>query len=99
MRFLYYYYLYTTCRYPFLLENINVLIYNGDWDACVPYTDNEAWTAGMGLDVQTPWHTWSYHSIDDGSSQVCVCVCVCVCARACVHDKQLLSINVELLAS
>ena len=63
-------------RYPFLLENINVLIYNGDWDACVPYTDNEAWTAGMGLDVQTPWHAWSYHSVDDGSSQVCVCVCV-----------------------
>ena len=18
-------------------------VYNGDWDACVPYTDNEAW--------------------------------------------------------
>lgn len=66
-------------RYPFLLDNINVLIYNGDWDACVPYTDNEAWTSGMGLDVQTPWHTWSYHSIDDGSSQVCVCLSMCVC--------------------
>ena len=23
-------------------SNIYVLIYNGDWDACVPYTDNEA---------------------------------------------------------
>ncbi len=28
-----------------------VLIYNGDWDACVPYTDNEAWTSGMGYEV------------------------------------------------
>ena len=28
-----------------------MLIYNGDWDACVPYTDNEAWTSGMGYEV------------------------------------------------
>ena len=26
------------------LKHLEVLIYNGDWDACVPYTDNEAWT-------------------------------------------------------
>ena len=24
--------------YPLLNEHIRVLIYNGDWDACVPYT-------------------------------------------------------------
>jgi hypothetical protein len=24
--------------YPLLVRHIRVLIYNGDWDACVPYT-------------------------------------------------------------
>jgi hypothetical protein len=33
--------------YPQLVSAIDVLIFNGDWDACVPYTDNEAWTEGM----------------------------------------------------
>lgn len=46
--------------YPFLIANIQVTIYNGDWDACVPYTDNEAWTEGMGYAVKTPWHPWTY---------------------------------------
>lgn len=46
--------------YPFLIANIRVTIYNGDWDACVPYTDNEAWTEGMGLAVKSPWHPWTY---------------------------------------
>jgi len=46
--------------YPFLIENIQVTIYNGDWDVCVPYTDNEAWTEGMGYDVESPWHPWTY---------------------------------------
>ena len=32
--------------YPLLLKNMRVLIYNGDWDACVPWTDNFAWTKG-----------------------------------------------------
>lgn len=27
--------------YPYLISRIKVLIYNGDWDACVPYTDNQ----------------------------------------------------------
>jgi hypothetical protein len=27
--------------YPELIKNYKVLIYNGDWDACVPYTDNQ----------------------------------------------------------
>ena len=34
--------------YPLLLKNMRVLIYNGDWDACVPWTDNFAWTKGEG---------------------------------------------------
>jgi len=45
-----------------------VVIYNGDWDACVPYTDNEAWTEGMGLHAEKPWHPWTYTSADDGST-------------------------------
>ena len=40
-----------THRYPFLNEHIRVLIYNGDWDACVPYTDNEAWTVCVRVAV------------------------------------------------
>ncbi len=27
--------------YPYIISKIRVLIYNGDWDACVPYTDNQ----------------------------------------------------------
>ena len=56
--------------YPYLVEHISVLIYNGDWDACVPYTDNEAWTVGMGFKEAAPWHPWSYSSVDDKSLQV-----------------------------
>ena len=59
---------YTTTRanlprdtYPFLISKIRVVIYNGDWDACVPYTDNEAWTEGMGYAVDAPWHAWTYN--------------------------------------
>ena len=37
-----------------------MLIYNGDWDACVPYTDNEGWTTGMGFNATAPWHPWMY---------------------------------------
>jgi len=47
--------------YPFLVNNIKVTIYNGDWDACVPYTDNEAWTEGMGFPIKHAWHPWTYN--------------------------------------
>lgn len=46
--------------YPLLLDNINVIIYNGDVDACVPWTDNYAWTKGMNLPVSKEWHAWTY---------------------------------------
>ena len=46
--------------YPFLTDHIRVLIYNGDWDACVPYTDNMKWTKEMGFDVVEDWHQWFY---------------------------------------
>ena len=43
-----------------LVAGIRVIIYNGDWDSCVPYTDAEAWTEGMGYKVAAPWHPWEY---------------------------------------
>lgn len=56
--------------YPSLVTRIRVLIYNGDWDACVPYTDNEAWTEGMGYRAEQPWHPWTYTTPDGLDSQV-----------------------------
>jgi serine carboxypeptidase-like clade I len=56
--------------YPLLVSNIRVTIYNGDWDACVPYTDGEGWTSGMGLPVKNDWHSWSYTSTDGNANQV-----------------------------
>lgn len=51
--------------YPRLIGNMRVLIYNGDTDACVPYTDNEHWTENMGYSVKQKWHPWSYESVED----------------------------------
>lgn len=56
--------------YPFLLQNIDVVIYNGDWDACVPYTDNEGWTENMGFTPLKSWHKWAYTSVDGAENQV-----------------------------
>ena len=49
---------------------MRVLIYNGDWDACVPYTDNEAWTENMGYPATAPWHSWAYTSPAGNTNQV-----------------------------
>ena len=46
--------------YPALVKRLRVVIYNGDWDACVPHTDGEAWTRGMEYDEAAPWHPWRY---------------------------------------
>merc|ERR1712146_367947 len=58
--------------YPTLIQNMNVVIYNGDWDACVPYTDNEFWTSqlsnDLSLKVKKPWHTWMYNSSTSGGT-------------------------------
>ena len=56
--------------YPFLNENIRVLIYNGDWDAAIPYTDNDYWTRNMGYQVGDDWHEWFYKSSDGIREQV-----------------------------
>lgn len=54
--------------YPLLIKHIGVTIFNGDADVCVPYTDNEAWTAKMGFPVRKEWHPWEYYSNELGSS-------------------------------
>jgi len=52
--------------YPQLVSSIDVLIYNGDWDACVPYTDGESWTRSMNFTETTPWHVWETKAGDIG---------------------------------
>jgi Serine carboxypeptidase len=56
--------------YPFLVKNIQVTVYNGDWDACVPYTDGYAWTESLGLPVKSAWHAWKFTSPDGAADQV-----------------------------
>ena len=56
--------------YPKLISHISVVIFNGDWDACVPYTDNEAWTEGMGFPISKHWHPWLYTSLSGNTNQV-----------------------------
>lgn len=56
--------------YPLLASNIRVVIYNGDWDACVPYTDGFGWTESMGYPVKTSWHSWLYTSASGNPDQV-----------------------------
>ena len=47
--------------YPTLtkLAGYQVLIYNGEADLCVPFTDNEWWVRSMNYTVVSPWHAWA----------------------------------------
>lgn len=56
--------------YPLLVNNIRVVVYNGDWDACVPYTDGFGWTESMGYPLKTSWHSWLYTSTNGNVGQV-----------------------------
>ena len=56
--------------YPRLVSRLKVVIYNGDMDACVPYTDNEAWTENMKFPLKKQWHPWSYNSGNSTGTQV-----------------------------
>ena len=56
--------------YPYLVSKIRVLIYNGDWDACVPYTDGEGWTSNMNFPIKNDWHSWQYTSANGNTNQV-----------------------------
>jgi carboxypeptidase C (cathepsin A) len=53
--------------YPTLINDakIDILIFNGQSDACVPSTDNQWWTRSMGLPVKSRWAPWS---ATDGSN-------------------------------
>jgi carboxypeptidase C (cathepsin A) len=56
--------------YPLLVSKIHVTIYNGDWDACVPFTDGEGWTSGMNLPLKNAWHPWKFTSENGATNQV-----------------------------
>lgn len=49
-----------TTIYPTLTQQAGykVLVYNGEADLCVPYTDNEWWTRSMNYSVVKPWAAW-----------------------------------------
>ena len=48
--------------YPHLLTKYSAVIYNGDFDTCVPWTQNEQWTSltaqQQGYKVKTRWQPW-----------------------------------------
>lgn len=44
--------------YPGLLQNISVLVYNGDQDECIPYLQDQQWTEGMNFPVKEGWRPW-----------------------------------------
>jgi len=48
-----------TVIYPTIISaGVQVLIYNGEADACVPHTDNEWWTSTMKLPIVNDYHPW-----------------------------------------
>ena len=51
-------------RHPHSPHPLPIYDPTGDWDACVPFTDNAAWTShtakANGWRVAKPWHPWSY---------------------------------------
>lgn len=56
--------------YPALVKAMHVTVYNGDWDACVPYTDGISWTQSLGLPIKKSWHAWTYTSLAGAANQV-----------------------------
>ena len=60
--------------YPTLISHIRVLIFNGDWDACVPVTDNQGWTEKFALQMKLsttkPWHPGTYLLASDTTTQI-----------------------------
>lgn len=57
--------------YPSLIKKLDILIYNGDADSCVPYNGNEEWTTDLAkqkLIKQTAaWHPWFTQGQNGGS--------------------------------
>lgn len=50
-----------TTIYPTLTQQAGykVLVFNGEADLCVPYTDNEWWTRSMNYSMIKPWTAWT----------------------------------------
>ena len=52
--------------YPELLQRYSAVIYNGDFDTCVPFTQNEEWTSMLakeeGYRELLPWQPWPQHA-------------------------------------
>ena len=44
--------------YPKLIANMNVLIYSGDADACVPWNGSYNWTRHLGYTETEAWRPW-----------------------------------------
>ena len=45
--------------YPKLISHMNVLIYSGDADACVPWNGSYNWTRNLGLQETQAWRPWT----------------------------------------
>jgi len=52
--------------YPKLIANMNVLIYSGDADACVPWNGSYNWTRNLGFEETLAWQPWMVQA--DGRS-------------------------------
>jgi len=48
--------------YPKLIANMNVLIYSGDADACVPWNGSYNWTRNLGITETLTWQPWMVNS-------------------------------------
>jgi len=47
--------------YPTLIGAYRTLIYNGDFDGCVPYLGMEGWTRSLGFSVKSSWKPWTFN--------------------------------------
>ena len=56
--------------YPGILQHVNVTIYNGDVDACVPYNSNADWVTALAgqqaYQQTTPWRPWLLGTVPAG---------------------------------
>lgn len=56
--------------YPGLLQHVDVLIYNGDVDACVPYNSNGDWVDALatqqGYEQTEAWRPWKVRDVPAG---------------------------------
>eukprot|EP00754_Rhynchopus_humris_P035152 Rhum_TRINITY_DN16719_c0_g1::Rhum_TRINITY_DN16719_c0_g1_i1::g.164193::m.164193/K16296/SCPL-I; serine carboxypeptidase-like clade I len=55
--------------YPTIAGAYRGLIYNGDFDGCVPYTGAEGWISSLGWDVEEAWRPWTFGGMTAGYTQ------------------------------